>query len=1034
MTGEPLPEGGVAHRHPGGGERLADSDCGFLPRAEAQRGDLADRRHLLVQPVVQREDRFRPVREVDALRGLLPEGAGHQVPVDLLGEERGQRRGQAGDPDEAVVERRERVQFVRVQPGGPKAPPAAAEPPVRERLGERRERPGGVVGQVPVERRPDGGGGGFQVGEDPAVEGGALADRAGAAFARVEAVDGRVDREEGVDIPDLQRELAGGGADIRRGVAARRPGRAGGQEEPAEGVGADLGEGPFGRGVVAERLGLLPALLVGDMAEHQAGAVGVGAGRRPDPQPGAGVLVEQQGGDHEERVEPAAGLVHRLGDVVGGEGGEEPLPVPVREAPLREGHRAGVEPAVDDFGDAPVHARLAGAGPGDFVHPGLVERQVGVEVGALGAGPLEGGEGLRVPLLDLGGGGRALPAAGLVVDPEVEGGAPEPLAGERPVHIVPEEVAEPAFPDVLRHPVHRAAVRERRLLPGGGADEPGRAGVLDQRVLFRPPAEGVLVAEGLRVEEEAGLPEAADDLVVGVLDPLALEPGDFGGEAAVRADGAGEGDVLGVFVGGDGGAVEVVVHLAEGRGLVHQPGALVEFHEVGGEDAPERRDRAAVGEPAFESVVAVPVVGERGAVAAAHEFGAVEVAERLRAAAQFRGESLAEGLGDHQPADAAGGRGAVRGRFAFDLRVPDAGADGGVEVRGERPGGGGPDRERQVGLVHQRQGDGDRRVVHFPVAEADFVGGERGAALRPPPDHLLAPVEQALAVEFGERPPDALHIGAAVGGVGAVEVHPVADPVGHLLPVADVAEDRGAALLHEPADAVGLDFLAAVDAEFLLDLDLDGQAVGVPAGDALGEPAAHGPVAGEDILEDAGEDVAVVGPAVGGGGAVVPDPGLPAGAVLDAPGEDAALLPETADFRFRLRDPVAGGGRPEEGRVGGGSGGQRESRAGGAPAGVGGPTGGVGGGSAGGSAGGRGVSAGARRTQARAGWRPGGGADGREAEPRPEGAWRPQRESNPCFRRERATSWASRRWGPGGVGRAGFEPATSRLKGERSAN
>ena len=26
--------------------------------------------------------------------------------------------------------------------------------------------------------------------------------------------------------------------------------------------------------------------------------------------------------------------------------------------------------------------------------------------------------------------------------------------------------------------------------------------------------------------------------------------------------------------------------------------------------------------------------------------------------------------------------------------------------------------------------------------------------------------------------------------------------------------------------------------------------------------------------------------------------------------------------------------------------------------------------------------------------------------------WRPQGDSNPCYRRERAMSWASRRWGP----------------------
>ena len=252
-------------------------------------------------------------------------------------------------------------------------------------------------------------------------------------------------------------------------------------------------------------------------------------------------------------------------------------------------------------------------------------------------------------------------------------------------------------------------------------------------------------------------------------------------------------------------------------------------------------------------------------------------------------------------------------------------------------------------------------------------------------------------MELGERPPDALHVGAPVGDVGVVEVHPVPDAGGHLLPVADVAEDARHALLDERAHPVFLDAGAAVDAEFLLDLDLHRQAVGVPAGDPLRVAPPHGVEAGKDVLEDAGEDVPVVGTPVRGRRAVVPDPRLPAGAPPHALPEDVPFLPEAAGLVLDGGDLGDGAGGTEEGhgafgkcRKGTGKPPRWESVA---------------------------VTLPERLFRHSSRKSP-----------------RPQRESNPCFRRERATSWASRRWGPEGVGRAGFEPATSRLKGERSAN
>ena len=907
MPVEPGPEPLVGDRDARGRERLPHPDLVLLPHPETERGDLADRRHLPVEPGVERELPLRPVGEMDAFGRRLPVRTGHQVAVDLLGQEGHERRGEPREADQRVVERPVGVQLVRAAPRLPEPAPAAAEPPVGERFGEGGQRAGRVVGADLLEARGDLGGRLLEVGEDPAVERGALRDRPAPVGARVEPVDLRVDGEEGIDVPEFQRKLAGGGAHVRQRVALVGPGRGAGEEEPAEGVGAGLGERLLRRGVVAARLGLLPALGIGDVAEHQARPVGVGSVRGREAEPAAGVLVEEQRRDHQQRVEPAAGLVHGFDDVVGGKGLLEAVAVLVRESPLRERHRAGVEPAVDDLGDPAVHPGLARVRPGHLVHPGLVDLEVGVEVRPFRPGLLEGGEGVRVLRLDLGHRGGRLQPAGLVVDPDVQRGAPEPLPGERPVHVVAEEVAEAALLDVLGQPVHRAAVGQRVVLPGRGADEPGGAGVLDERVLVRTPAEGVLVADGLVVEQAAFLPQAADDRLVRFLDPLAFEPRDLGGEPPVRAHRAGQRDLSGVLVAGNRLPVEVVVHLAEGGGLVHESGALVEFHEVGGEDPPEGGDRTPAREAALQGVEPVPEVVEGRPVAAADEFLAGEGAADREGTAEAPGEVLPERGGDHQPA-----RFAAFGRV-LDLHVVGAGPDRGIQVRGEGPGGGGPDDERETRIVHQRQGHVHRGVVHLAVAEADLGGREGGAALRPPPHDLLPAVEESLAMEFGERPPDALHVGAPVGDVGVVEVHPVADAGGHLLPVADVAEDARHALLDERAHPVLLDAGAAVDAELLLDLDLHRQAVGVPAGDPLGVASPHGVEAGEDVLEDPGEDVPVVGTPVRGRRTVVPDPGLPAGAPPNALPEDVPLLPEGAGLVLDGGDLGDGAGGPEKG-------------------------------------------------------------------------------------------------------------------------
>ena len=76
-----------------------------------------------------------------------------------------------------------------------------------------------------------------------------------------------------------------------------------------------LVEDDLGRSVIAFALALLLALLVGDVAEHDARLEGMRVR----------LVLEDERGDHEQRVEPPARLVDGLADHVRREGTVEQL-------------------------------------------------------------------------------------------------------------------------------------------------------------------------------------------------------------------------------------------------------------------------------------------------------------------------------------------------------------------------------------------------------------------------------------------------------------------------------------------------------------------------------------------------------------------------------------------------------------------------------------------------------------------------------------------------------------------------------------
>ena len=321
------------------------------------------------------------------------------------------------------------------------------------------------------------------------------------------------------------------------------------------------------------------------------------------------------------------------------------------------------------------------------------------------------------------------------------------------------------------------------------------------------------------------------------------------------------------------------VVLAVGRRAVHDAGAVLDGHEVG---RPHPADR-----PVGREMI------ERARVAHTFEIGTLRpLLDGEFGVAQHRSD---EGFGEHQR---------LAARTHED--VVHLGMHGEGEVRGQGPGSGGPHQERRALRTLDREADVDRRVLDLPVPEGDLVRREGGPDAGVVGHHLVALVDEALVPDLPEQPPHRLDEGVVEGVVGVAHVHPEAHALGHPLPVADVAHHRLPAAAGELGHAhLALDLRLVEDPELLLDLVLDRQAVGVPAGLARAVVALHVLEAGEDVLEGAGEDMVDPRPPVGGRRPLVPAVERPAFAPALRLVEHVVLAPQGEHRLLELHAVVA---------------------------------------------------------------------------------------------------------------------------------
>ncbi len=74
---------------------------------------------------------------------------------------------------------------------------------------------------------------------------------------------------------------------------------------------------------------------------------------------------------------------------------------------------------------------------------------------------------------------------------------------------------------MLGEPVDLRVVGEHRVFELRRADEPTLTRILDERILFRPPAEWIVVDVLFLMEQQPALLQIADDVFVAILDPTA---------------------------------------------------------------------------------------------------------------------------------------------------------------------------------------------------------------------------------------------------------------------------------------------------------------------------------------------------------------------------------------------------------------------------------------------------------------------------------------------------------------------------------
>ena len=147
--------------------------------------------------------------------------------------------------------------------------------------------------------------------------------------------------------------------------------------------------------------------------------------------------------------------------------------------------------------------------------------------------------------------------------------------------------------------------------------------------------------------------------------------------------------------------------------------------------------------------------------------------------------------------------------------------------------------------------------MNFLVApQSQLVVGKNGGTAGTVWQDIVAFIQKSLFPQALENPPNGFHVVGVHGFVVVFKVYPAAQAGDGLLPLVYIAKNASTTSLVELGYTVGFNVGFGIEVQFLFNKVFYRKTVAVPAKTALHTIALHGLVAGNNIFDGAGNEVA----------------------------------------------------------------------------------------------------------------------------------------------------------------------------------
>ncbi len=511
-------------------------------------------------------------------------------------------------------------------------------------------------------------------------------------------------------------------------------------------------------------------------------------------------LSLDKGGNRDQRIEPASGLVDSFTDEIS----REQFLVKVflifkRIMMLGKRHRAAVEPAIHDFRDPGHGSSALFASDMDLVHIRSVQFDVIID-----------GFHRLLDQLFSGSDGFQMSA---FASPDINRRAPVSVSGDRPVVDIFQPVSETLFSHEIREPVYSIVIGDQLILQLGHFDIPARLRIVDQRSSASPAMRIIVLHFLLRVDLVFRR-QPLDDLHV---------------ELRIQHKAAGPWSL---------GIVALLVHRIRYRQAVFLSGIVVVFTE-------SRRGMNDTG-AVFNGDIVVAGHIERLLIHLdeRHELFIFDIFQILTL--HFGNHFI--GIGS-QDLICKGLRHIVYFPVLFRFDIIDIAANGKGDIGRQRPRRGGPCQEIFIIRIFSFEFCGDRIRFYFFVAKRYLMGSQAGSASRAVRQDLVAFIDQSGLEEFLQDPPAAFDIIIVKGNIRVIQIDQITHSLCHLSPLFLVGEDGFLTFLVEFLDAVLLNVLLTGHGKLLFHFDLYREPVGIPAGFSIHFKTLHRLVTAHGVLK-----------------------------------------------------------------------------------------------------------------------------------------------------------------------------------------